>query len=401
MSHINFQAFKGVSGLILLITAWLVTRSVLLADTFSGSIPLDVVAYSKWAEASLTGGSPAADTAFVYPPGSALFFIAADLLPVTSYFRSFTFLAALMDFLILISLWLFVRKSEQRLIIAPWAWVVMGFAAGPLMYQRYDVFAALLGVLAVIAVSKPAISGGLAGLGFLVKLWPEIAVLGLPRERLVRGLVANLTVVLVGWGLLQLIFGNSLMFLSNVLSKGTSVEAVAAYPFLVARAMNSSHKVKGQFGSWDVIGSGVTALATVVTVVGILLLVGLFLLRLRGCLDNVSPGDVVLLGVLVFVATHKINSLQYGAWIAAMTAVALAFAGSRALGPAALLTLMLFVADQAIWTNFESFIFGNPLMLAYQGMRLALLLTAAVWLAVVVLKPRKKISDGTFPPNQA
>jgi hypothetical protein len=392
----NLRLFTGLSGLILLISVWLVTRAVLLADTLSGSIPLDVVAYSRWAEVTMSGGSSATDTAFVYPPGSTLVFIAPNLLPFTSYLRSFTILTVLVDLAILISLWLFVRKSPPRLIIAPWAWVVMGFAAGPLMYQRYDLFAAFLGVLAVIALSRPIISGGLAGLGLLVKLWPEIAVLGLPRERMVRGLVANVTVVLVGWGLLHIFFGNSLTFLSNVFNKGTSVEATAAYPFLLARALNSSHKVKGQFGSWDVLGPGVGALATVITIVGILLLVGIFVLRLRGRLDHVAPGDIVLLGVLVFVATHKINSLQYGVWIAAMTAVALAFASSRALGPAALLTLMLLVADQAIWRNFESFLFGDPLMLVYQGTRLALLLAATVWLAVTFLRPRK---DTTGEPS--
>ena len=99
-----------------------------------------------------------------------------------------------------------------------------------------------------------------------------------------------------------------------------------------------------------------------------------------------------MLGVLIFVASHKINSLQYGVWIAAMSAAALAFAGSRALGPSVLLTLMLFVADHVIWTNFVSFISGNPLMLAYQGLRLALLLAAVFWLAWAILRLTSKAS---------
>jgi len=54
-----------LSGLILLLISWFVTRGVLLADSFSGSIPLDVVAYSKWANELVAGASPALDTAFV------------------------------------------------------------------------------------------------------------------------------------------------------------------------------------------------------------------------------------------------------------------------------------------------------------------------------------------------
>jgi hypothetical protein len=71
-----------------------------------------------------------------------------------------------------------------------------------------------------------------------------------------------------------------------------------------------------------------------------------------------------------------------------MAAAALAFSNSKALGPSVLLTLMLVVADQVIWTDFVPFISGNPLMLAYQGLRLALLLGATLWLAWRIVLPR-------------
>lgn len=379
-------------GVPMLFVAWATTRAVLLASTFSGSIPLDVVAYSKWADATLAGQSPADDSAFVYPPGSTVVFLAARLFSPFSYFRTFTLLALLMDLLILVALWRFVRKSADARQVAPWAWVVMGFAAGPLMYERYDLFAALLSVLAVLAISRPALSGGLAGLGFLVKLWPEIALLGLPRNRLLRGLVANATVVAGGWLVLHVTVGDSFGFVPNVMNKGLSVEAVAAYPFLVLRWLSQSHVVTGQFGSWEVIGPGVPLAATLTTALGVLLLLGILVLRVMGRLEAASPGDVALLGVLVFVATHKINSLQYGVWIAAMAAAALAFASSRAWGPSILLTLMLLVADRVIWSNFVPFISGNVLMLGYQGLRLVLLLTAISWLAIGVWR-----SQGELP----
>jgi hypothetical protein len=88
------------------------------------------------------------------------------------------------------------------------------------------------------------------------------------------------------------------------------------------------------------------------------------------------------------VATHKINSLQYGVWIAAMTATALAYSSSRARGPAVLLTLSLIVANDVIWAHFVPFISGNPILIAFQGLRLVLLLAATVWLAVEILRSR-------------
>jgi len=378
----------AVKGVILLFSAWIVTRGVLLAQTLGGDAPLDVAAYARWATLLRFGGSPASDTAFVYPPGSNLVFISLSLVSPASAYRAFTMLAVLMDFLVLLCLVLFARRTRSTSLISPWAWVVMGFAVGPLIYERFDVFAALLGCIAVLSISRPMLSGGFAGLGFLVKLWPEIALLGLPRARLMRGIIANVVVVAVGWTSLHVIFGDSFGFITNVMNKGLSVEAVAAYPFLALRALVGSHGVTGQFGSWEVTGPGVALAATATTAIGVILLAGILVLRIAGRLEEASPGDVVLLGVLIFIATHKINSLQYGVWIAAMTAAALAYSSSRARGPAVLLTLSLVVANEVIWTHFVPFISGNPILIAFQGLRLVLLLAATVWLAVEILRSR-------------
>jgi hypothetical protein len=383
---VGAQLGSGLFGLVILLAAWVVTRAVLMAETFSGEMATDVVAYARWAGGLSEGVAPATDTAFVYPPGSVAIFWGIDLLG-GSYYRVFTLAALLADFVILALLWTRVRQRDTRLVAAPWAWVVMGFAAGPLLYQRYDIFSALFGVLAVLALSKPVRAGIWSGLGMIVKLWPEIALLGLSRRNIWKGLAASLVTVAVSWGALHLLWGDSFGFVGNVLNKGLSVEAIVAYPFLVMRALGSSHVVTGQFGSWEVVGPGVEMAATATTVLGVLVLGALFILRLMGRLDHASPGDIVLLGVLAFVATHKINSLQYGVWIAVIAAAALTFEKSRALGPAILLTLMLVVADQVVWDNFVSFISGNPLMLGYQGVRLVLLLVAAGWLGWSVLSP--------------
>lgn len=376
----------GWSGALLLVVAWLVTRGVLLAQTIDGAVPTDVSAYQRWASELSAGVPPALDSAYVYPPGAPVLFALTDALTSPeSFYRMFTIVAALTDFVILLLVWQRVRVDADWRIVAPWAWVVMGFAAGPLMYQRYDIFAALFAVLALLAISRPVRAGLWAAVGLLVKLWPEIVLLGLSKRDIWKGLVVNAVAVTVGWLILHFLWGDSFGFVANVMNKGLSVEATAAFPFMLARALGTSHGVTGQFGSWEVIGPGVDFAATATTVVGVLLLVALFLLRIAGRLDHAAPGDVVLLGVLVFVATHKINSLQYGVWIAAVTAAALSFSGSRAWGPAVLLTFMLLVADQVIWDTFVPFISGNPLLLAYQGMRLAFLLAALVWLAWSVI----------------
>ena len=380
MAEASPAQLSATTNLALLAVTWLVTRSVLLGSTLSGVIPSDVLAYQRWAELLRAGQAPAQDTAFVYPPGSALVFLSGGSLSDMSYFRYFTLLAVAADLMLLVTLVIFVRRSSQGSMVGPWAWVILGFTVGPIMLERYDVFAAMFGAIAVLAVVRPAVSGALAGLGMLVKIWPEIAILGVPRHRMLPALAVNLSVIGVGWVVLQALFGNSFGFVRNALAKGVSVEAVVAYPFLAIREIAGTYGVTGQFGSWEVVGPGVAAIGSASTAVGIVVLALLFMLRFRGHLDHVPPGDIVLLGVLVFVATHKINSLQYGVWIAAMVAAALAYRNSRALGPAVLLGGMLVVTSNTIWVQFVPFISGNVLLLGFQGVRLSLLLAAAIWL---------------------
>lgn len=377
---------KSIVGLSLLLTSWLVTRGVILAQTLDGDVPLDIVAYLKWAKMLGDGGSPASDTAYVYPPGSNVIFLLTNFFGPGASYRAFTIVAATLDLMILLGLSLASRRQPRSRLLAPWAWVIMGFASGPLLYERYDIAAAVFCCFAVISISRPMLSGGLSGIGFLIKLWPEIAILGLPRSQILKGLAVNLLAIVIGWTTLEVFFGDSLGFLRNVLNKGLSVEAVAAYPFLLLRALTGSHGVTGQYGSWEVIGPWVSVTALLTTILGIVLIASLLLLRVLGRLELASPGDVVLLGVLVFVASHKINSLQYGVWIAAMTAAALVFTSSKALGPAILLTLSLFVANEVIWTHFIEFISGNPILIGFQGLRLLLLLSATAWLAALTLR---------------
>ena len=226
---------SALANLALLAVTWLVTRSVLLGATLSGVLPGDILAYERWAELLRVGQAPAQDSAFVYPPGSSLIFLGGGVFGDVSYFRSFTILAVAADFVLLLALVLFARRSAEGSMAGPWAWVVLGFAVGPIMLERYDIFAALFGSIAVLTLARPAVTGALAGLGFLVKIWPEIAILGLPRHRMLSALAVNLAVVLGGWLVLQVVFGNSFDFVRNILVKGVSVEAVAAYPFLVVR----------------------------------------------------------------------------------------------------------------------------------------------------------------------
>ena len=376
---------RRLFGVGLMLLAWVVTRLALIDETFLGITPGDVELYRSWAESLIEGGSPAIDPAFTYPPGaSGLMFVIFSIAP-ENFYRAFTLLALAADFTILIVLWLRSRSADTRVPMAPWSWIIMGFAAGSLMYQRFDIFAALLAVLAVLTVRRSVYTGFWAGLGFVLKLWPELALLGLRSRAMPKALIVNIATIAAFWISAQLIWGDAFGFAANALDKGLAVESMVAFPFLLARKAGAPYQVSDLEGLYAVLGPGTDLTATLATLAGLVSILFLFLLRFLQRIDLASPGDVVLLGLLIFIATNKFNSVQYGIWIAAITSAALSFKESRVRGPAILLTLMLLLTSQAVWPNFIPLTGGSPVFLAIHGLRLLLLLASLAWVVKIVV----------------
>lgn len=171
---------------------WIVTRVLLLVLCGVYSImPRDVEYY--FAQANDAGF----DTALrEYPFPVALWLILpAKILPWTGYVVLFAATALVCD---AVATWLFLRHFGRS---AAMRWTVLVALLGPLMYMRFDLYAAFALVLVLVfGAAAPgsarrghrrgAVASGLAAaVGSAVKLWPAVFGLGLVgpmRRRLVH-----------------------------------------------------------------------------------------------------------------------------------------------------------------------------------------------------------------------
>lgn len=374
--------------LIWVLATWVVGRLMALAETFRGDIPMDVLLYGKWSQNLAAGSFPVGDQDWQYPPGAAILLLLLDGSPESMY-RRFTIFALLADAILLAALvWTSARRGDTQL-RGPWVWALAGLVIGPLLLQRYDVFPTLVAVIALILIARPYVSGATVGIGIIVKVWPALVLFGLPRRLFWRGILSAAATSLAVWGAMAYKWDNSADFIAQQRDRGLEIETVAALPLMVFKALGYDVPVRGQFGSWEITSSLGGTLALVLTITAIVAFALLAVARLTGRLETVPAGDVVLLAVLLFILTSKVNSPQYSIWLAGIASVALIDRRSRMLPVVGLLALMTLVANHVIWEQFDSFMTGNALMVGYQAIRIALLVAATAWAVVLVLvRPR-------------
>ena len=140
------------------LAAWFVSRVLLMlmATTvipwFShGAVLGDVKIYLGWAHILEHGSYPVHDTRWQYPPAAALIFLAPLLVSHfgASYLVTFFFLALLADLAVLLLLLAHADRNAaadgaDAHLTGVWAWIVGGFAIGPLLLMRYDVIVTAL-----------------------------------------------------------------------------------------------------------------------------------------------------------------------------------------------------------------------------------------------------------------
>lgn len=325
---------RGGPGCVL---AWLIGRAVLLVGVLltyrsKGSVGGDVALYAGWARVLRAGSfPPAADATWQYPPGAAGVLVLPALPPGT-YYLWFLALLLLADLAVLVLLLLRVRAGESA--AGPWTWVIGVPALGTVVLGRFDLVPTALGVAGVLAVRVPVAAGLLLGAGGLVKLWPAVLLplarsgsrTGWPGWARAAAGAAGTGVfalgVLLATGTLRGSFG----FAGNTGGRGLQIEAVAATPYMVARALGAGPTVTRRYGAYEVVGAGVAGAVTVTTAATVVLLAGYVLLVLRRRAHPPEPRGLALTVVLGLVMVSKVLSPQYLLWC-------LGLAAAAALGP--------------------------------------------------------------------
>lgn len=367
-----------------MILTWIVTRFVIMSQTISGDVPGDVTLYAKWAGQLAQGAFPQADVEFQYPPAASLVFLAVGTSP-DGYYRRFTLLMLAFDLIIMLALILAAQRNGSS--IGAWVWAGSAIILGPLLVQRFDLVPTAFAVVSVLLIARAsAASGAFAGLGALVKVWPGLALLGVPRRHLPRALIAAALSALVGWLVIAVFMSGSTEFLRAQRLRGLEIESTFALPLMVLRAAGFDIVVRGQFGSWEITHASAGWLSLASTVVTVAAIGALAAFRLLGRLERTPAGDVVLFAVLLFVTLNKVNSPQFTMWLLGMTAAALADPRSRMLGVTLLVAMSSLVANQALWPQFEAYTTANTVTVGLQAVRVSLLVAATAWAGWLVLR---------------
>ncbi len=345
---------------------WAGTRLLLLfwalgaVPYFShGAIIGDVKTYSGWAQLMQSQHTfPSSDPQWQYPPGAALIMLFPQIFYDfgMSYYIAFFFFALAADFMIFRLLVgqadrIAAREDAPPHMSGAWAWIMGGFAMGPLILMRYDVIVTAFAVGGLVATvratsrrgagagnpgddekaGKPtwALRGALTGLGAIIKVWPVVLLAGLPNGRDGRRALAWAAGgALVVTGILCAAMPGGLSFLTGQYGRGIEVESVLASPFMIASWFGYHVETVHEFGAFQIAGRGVSFVAScslLLTVLGLALVLWWRLRRFNAA--NWTPAlmyDVALTVVLVMVVTNRVLSPQYLIWLMGLAALCLA-----------------------------------------------------------------------------
>jgi len=372
---------------IALAAVWLATRAIALVSVDMTPWMLhDLEVYTGWIPGLRDTQFPVGDVTWQYPPGAALVFLTASAIPID--FRwAFTLVILALDAALMATLLIAMARQRGTSSRGPWLWALAGVVVGPIMLTRFDVAPTLFAVVAVVLVGRPKVSGAASAVGAMVKVWPALMLLSLPRKGLRSGLVSFVIVAVALALAFVVVFDDSLSFLANQRDRGLQVESTGALPYLLFSLVGGHVESGLTYGSIQVLMRGAETVGTVVTVLGFLLIAAIAWWRLRGRLEDVPAGDIALTVMLVSVATSRVYSPQFNTWLIGLAAAALLTASTR-LTSVGLIVITVSLLTQIVYPwSATQLVNGGTFVIIVQSLRIVLLLIATV-LAIVTIAPR-------------
>ena len=376
----------------LLLGTWLATRALFAAIVLRGvHIPGlrtsngDIRLYVHWSAILAQGRFPANDPQWQYPPLAGPLLLLPKYIAATglSYVQAFLLLAVVVDGVIL---WVLATHKHSRFAGA-WFWMAWPIALGPMGFARYDLFVTLAAVLALAALPRMRWFGALTAVGAMLKVWPALFLLALPRRKVAFNALATFTgtVVLCLLGGF-LVGGHQLSFLTGQSGRGIEQEAVAATPFHVLRVFGwKGVTARHQYGSSELIGSGihVTAKLCLLATVVLLAVIAIMVYRRRPEeWDSAFACDVALVVTLASIVTSRVLSPQYFIWLLGVSAICLIHQETRQ-RPAVLLvlaaTLITHIEFPYNWNGLKTSQTGAVAVLGMRNLVLCGALAAGFW----------------------
>ena len=281
------------------------------------------VIYQGWSQVLSTGTFPLDDMTWQYPPLAALVMLLPGWLP-WSYFTGFLVLVLACDALVgalLLRAW---RRGGSR--AGVWLWVLAVPLLGPTVFCRFDLVVTVVAVAGLLAAARrPVLGGVLAGVGAMLKVWPVLTVLGAPRGRRTREAVLAVAGSALALGFVFAVTMNgAFSFLGFQEGRGVEVESLGAVPFEAARLLGWHGKAAMNYGSVELLGSGVALVGTLMVALSAGAFGWLLLWRARARRwTAATPLDAALTALLLFVVTSRVISPQYLVWLIGLASVCL------------------------------------------------------------------------------
>lgn len=378
---------------------WLVLRLVALAIII-GWIPWpelvnDLTIYGTWVTDTLQFGRFPTDEMWQYPPLAGPVFVAGAWLPGQRLGFALLFLA--FDAAIMAMLARLAGRSG--LSAGTRLWALLPVIVGPLLLARFDVVPTAFAVAAVLAAARPAASGVLAAIGAWLKVWPLLVLAAVRRPDLPRAALGALGASAVIAGVLAVSTEEPMSFLTGQRDRGLQIESLAAWPFLVARALGAPVEVVYRYGAHEVEAAGVDLVARGATLATLLLLALVAIQRLRGALEPLPGADVALATVLFSVATSRVFSGQYFIWLLALAAVCLADPVTRMRRTIWLLIAAGLATHLVYPWLYSALLAGSPIAVLVQTVRVGLTLAATGTALVVLVHPGRAHTSGSPPSS--
>ncbi|GAA0959419.1 glycosyltransferase 87 family protein [Frigoribacterium faeni] len=328
---------------------WLIWINLVGPDQSMGDV---WTVYRQWMQEAVDGGARVGvDRPWVYPLLAAVPMLLARLGGDAHYGDAWLVVVLALNagaFAVL------TRRGGGRPLTAAWWWLAFLLALGPIALGRIDAVTVPLALVGLLLVAtRPLAASVLLTVAAWVKVWPAAlvaAALISSRHRwsVLLGAVATTAAVVA----VSLALGSGatvLGFVGQQAGRGLQIESPAATPWLwraAAGVAGTAVYYDREILTFQVSGDGVGFAARATTVIMALVVVGVVLLGLRARRAGVAAtrllGPLSLALTVALIATNKVGSPQFVAWLAVPVVVGLVAsrprrdgAGSSAAGTAA------------------------------------------------------------------
>ena len=383
-------ATVAAAGVAVLIACALSPPSRLLSRSGLGDIEL----YLDYAERTFDGQVPYRDFYPEYPPGALPVILAAGPADVgyDNRFRVLMLALGVLTVALLVVAMFLVGATTSELAAGVLVFATLPLTLeGGLVYERYDLWPAVLVLLGVIAVVLRHRRIGLIalGVGAAAKLYPlflvPLVLLSRRGRAHVRGDLAVFAIAALAFVLPFMLVGpRGIGHVARVLvERPLQVESLGASFLLAAHRLGAYEPtIYLSFAqSWDLAGPAAKVVAAVSSLLAAAALVAVWYLFARG---PRGPRELLLAftaAVLAFVTFGKVFSPQYLVWVAAI--VPLTFGRIRTFALSAAVTAFVLTMYVYQWGYPDLLVAGHTswVMVARNAVMVALLCSLLVELA--------------------